>query len=227
MFSICAHHSDFIVAYKPEGVDVHTCEGTAGFFVQLENQLGEKLYPVHRLDKVTSGLIVVGRSSESASVLAAAFRRREVQKFYLAIADKKPKKKQGAVVGDMERSRRGTWKLTPATDNPAITQFFSYALADGLRLFLLKPATGKTHQLRVATKSLGSPILGDALYGGTASDRVYLHAYGLGFCYAGIAYTYLQPPLAGQAFTNALVSSTVNAIGDPAALPWPVKVKQH
>ena len=71
----------------------------------------------------------------------------------------------------------------------------SRSLAPNLRLFILQPKTGKTHQLRVAMKSLGSPILGDALYGGDSADRTYLHAYQLSFDYFGQAIQIKGEPL--------------------------------
>ena len=61
----------------------------------------------------------------------------------------------------MQKARNGAWKLCQSKENPAITRFESVSCEPNLRLFILKPQTGKTHQLRVAMKSLGSPILGD------------------------------------------------------------------
>ena len=83
----------------------------------------------------------------------------------------------------MARSRRGTWKLTRDEDNFAVTRFSSQSLKPGLRLFVLQPFTGKTHQLRVAMKSIGSPILGDTLYGGDEAEHLFLHAWRLVFDY--------------------------------------------
>ncbi len=85
----------------------------------------------------------------------------------------------------MKKSRRSTWILTNSTISPAITQFFSFSMGQGLRLFIVRPSTGKTHQIRVALKSLGSGIIGDPLYSSTQADRGYLHAYSLGFSYQG------------------------------------------
>ena len=89
---------------------------------------------------------------------------------------------QGKVQGDMARSRRGQWMLTRGASAPAITHFLSQPLSDH-HAFLLSPRTGKTHQLRVALKSLGSPILGDQMYAeATAArreERAYLHAAAL------------------------------------------------
>jgi tRNA pseudouridine32 synthase/23S rRNA pseudouridine746 synthase len=103
----------------------------------------------------------------------------------------------------MEKSRRGGWKLLHSRVNPAVTWFDSVSLAPGLRLYLLRPYTGRTHQLRVALKSLGAPILGDALYGPAQhdSDRGYLHAALLSFALDGQRWTYTCLPSHGQWFT--------------------------
>lgn len=136
-----------------------------------------------------------------------------ITKFYIALsAGCKPTKKQGTVRGDLVRARRGAWKLTRTMDDPSMTAFTSQpyqyrgsssdTLVAGtekgneslppimhLRAFLLQPITGRTHQLRVVLKSLGSGILGDPLYSSSstassgalavAPDRTYLHACGL------------------------------------------------
>ncbi|SPX43308.1 pseudouridine synthase [Haemophilus influenzae] len=103
----------------------------------------------------------------------------------MALSNQKPKKKQGLIIGDMKKAREGAWKLCQTKENPAITRFESVSCEPNLRLFILKPQTGKTHQLRVAMKSLGSPILGDGLYGKNTEkiDRTYLHATQLEFDY--------------------------------------------
>lgn len=148
---------------------------------QLEHQ--GRLYSVHRLDRVTSGLLMVAKSREAAQVLSQMLRDKRVCKYYVALAASKPLKKMGTIKGDMERSRRGQWMLTRGVENPAVTTFVSEALeAEGerrLRAFLLRPLTGRTHQLRVAMKALGAPVLGDPLYakGASAGEvRAYLHA---------------------------------------------------
>jgi len=178
-------HVDFFIAVKPAGEDCHDNQGAQGFFNRLSQQQEESLYPVHRLDKVTSGLIIMARNANAAARFEQLFRLKQINKQYLAFAQGKPSKKQGWVKGDMQKSRRGMWKLTRTQENPAITQFSSYAIMQGVRGYLLSPKTGKTHQLRVAMKSLGVPILGDQLYGDKALmstfDRTYLHAFRLYF----------------------------------------------
>ena len=125
--------------------------------------------------------------SQVANGLSELFKTQQIQKYYVAIADKKPKKSQGLIKGGMEKSRRSMWKLTRGQDNLAITQFFSYSLGEGKRLFVVKPKTGKTHQIRVALKSVGSAIIGDPIYAAEEAyryDRGYLHAYQIQFIYA-------------------------------------------
>ncbi len=219
MYEVIFTHRDFIAVNKPPGIDVHSSDNSPGLVVQLEAQLGQKLYLVHRLDKVTSGILLLATSSMAAATIAGLFQRREMHKYYLALSDAKPRKKQGLIAGDMQRSRNGTWKLCKSQDNPAITQFFS-TQANALRAFLLKPASGKTHQLRVALKSLGSPILGDTAYKGSPADRTYLHAHGLDFGYEGEAVCIRCWPDLGEHFAAAglLFAPLLPA----QQQPWPV-----
>ena len=183
-FKIIADESDYIVALKPHNLGFHS-ESDKGFVVLLEEQLSIKLYAVHRLDKVTSGIIILAKSSNAAAQFTALFTAHKVNKFYLALIDTKPKKKQGWIKGDMDKSRRGTFKLLKTNLNPAVTRFYSQSVRPGLRVCLLKPYSGKTHQLRVALKSLSAPIVGDINYGGSPSDRVYLHAFQINFLWLG------------------------------------------
>ncbi|MFC3032084.1 TIGR01621 family pseudouridine synthase [Pseudoalteromonas fenneropenaei] len=219
MFEIVLHHHDFVVAYKPAGVSFHS-ETEAGFVVLLEAQLGIKLYAVHRLDKVTSGLIILATHSGAASMLTDMFSNRVIDKFYLALIDAKPKKKQGWVKGDMAKARRGAYKLLKTSDNPAITRFYSQSIAEGLRAVVLKPFSGKTHQLRVALKSLAAPILGDELYGGTQSDRVYLHAYALSLVWQGEQIQLQAPPVEGQWYRVYLQHQQAKQWQQPWLLEW-------
>jgi len=229
---------DFIVVNKPENTNFHDEGDTgAGFFNTVKQQLSEvspnasnklahstELYPVHRLDKMTSGLLIFAKNSQTATAFQHMFEQHLIQKYYLALSDKKPKKKQGVIKGDMAKSRRSAWKLLRSQENPAISQFKSYSLDKGLRLFLVKPLSGKTHQIRVALCSIGSPIIGDALYGGTIeAERGYLHAYGLQFTLNGVDYQYLQAPSSGSKFVLSALTEKLLSIGSPWDLAWPKK----
>ena len=179
---VIAQGHGWLALNKPAGASFHSEDGSQGFFAEAENDLKQKLWPVHRLDKVTSGVLLVATDAETAAHLSSQFASRTTRKQYLALSDQRPRKKQGWIKGDMTSARNGSYRLLRTSDNPAITHFISHFDEDSaLRLFLLKPHTGKTHQLRVAMKSLGSPILGDDRYGGTDADRAYLHAWSLEF----------------------------------------------
>lgn len=229
MITIIFNHPDFVVIDKPPGVSVHKDDQTISFIARLKQQLNEpQLFLVHRLDKITSGLLVLAKSPEANSQLSSAFQHRSIEKYYIALTDKRPSKKQGLVKGDMVRSRRSTWKLARTTHNPAISQFFSYGNANGLRLFIIKPHTGKTHQIRVALKSLGSPIIGDTLYYPDSEhtpcapiDRGYLHAFALRFSYQNQHIQLNCMPTSGQLFTTADVQQQLTQLSAPWALQWP------
>ncbi|QQX80427.1 TIGR01621 family pseudouridine synthase [Shewanella sp. KX20019] len=221
MYQVIADEADFIIINKSANVHFHSQDGSAGVVAQAELDLGIKLYSVHRLDTLTSGLLILAKSSATAAEFTRQFSDHKIQKYYLALAQGKPKKKQGWVIGDMAKSRRSMHKLLRTTVNPAVTQFFSHSIADGLRLYLLKPLSGKTHQLRVALASIGVPILGDALYGGAASDRGYLHAYSLNFNYKNQAYQFSAPPQSGAAFEHDEIAKQLEIWQQPDSLNWP------
>lgn len=217
MFTLVYQNDDFLVIDKHPGVSVHKDDNDQPLLAAVAKHTGDdKLYLIHRLDKMTSGLLLLGRNPQAASALSLMFAEKTVQKFYLALSGKKPSKKQGTVIGDMAKSRRSMWKLLPSKNNPAVTQFFSTAGGDGKRLFLCKPYTGKTHQIRVALKSVGSPILGDDTYGGAEADRGYLHAYSLQFTHGGEHFAFKHLPVFGESWPS-LQPEWVS----PEALDWP------
>ncbi|WP_333606934.1 TIGR01621 family pseudouridine synthase [Arsukibacterium sp.] len=220
-FTLVDQQADFVVLSKAAGVSFHSEDGP-GLVVLAAQQLGFALYPVHRLDKVTSGLIILARSSEAAAALSRLFSKHAIEKYYLALSLSKPSKKQGWVKGDMQAARRGSWKLLPSLQQPAVSYFVSQGFTElPFRAFLIKPFTGKTHQIRVALKSLGAAILGDTLYGAARADRVYLHAFALRFCLNGKVYQYLQWPAEGSCFQQ-LLQQPLSAWAEPWQLDWPV-----
>ncbi len=237
MVRVLLDHPRFLVINKPPGVGMHQEGQVPGILTLVKSELGlPELYPVHRLDKVTSGVLLLAKDEDANRQLSAAFRERRVEKYYLALADRKPAKKQGLIVGDMARSRRATWKLLHTRARPAVTQFFSGSIAESgepaLRWFLLKPTTGRTHQIRVAMKSLGTPVWGDPLYGGLASspvrrpiisqpERTYLHAWGLRFPWEDGLIEVMAPPADGAAFSLQPLQAQLQQLAPPWNQPWP------
>ena len=211
---------DFIIIYKPCGLSVHKDQSEIGLTTLVAKQLGvPQVWLVHRLDKVTSGLLILALNAESAAEFFRLFSEYHIKKTYLALSNQKPKKKQGLIVGDMQKARNGAWKLCQSKENPAITRFKSVSCEPNLRLFILKPQTGKTHQLRVAMKSLGSPILGDALYGKKMEkiDRTYLHAARLQFEFKGQAFDVFTPPKEGEWWHRDAVQSQIQKCSSASA----------
>lgn len=205
MIKILFENDDFLIALKKAGVNFHS-EEEAGFVVQVSQQANIPLLPVHRLDKMTSGLVIFAKNSEVAAQFGKMFENREIEKYYIAISMRKPKKKMGWVKADMGSARRGDYKLLPTMNNPAITQFISCALRTHERFFLIKPHTGKTHQIRVALKSLGSPIAGDERYAqadeARKEERGYLHAFALRFYLNEELFSFISSPDEGERFVS-------------------------
>jgi tRNA pseudouridine32 synthase/23S rRNA pseudouridine746 synthase len=203
-------HPEFLVINKPSNISVQNESHQSGILPILCQQLKvEQLWLVHRLDKVTSGILILA-------------------KYYLAISAKKPKKKQGAIKGGMKKVRDSKWMLDSSDTAVAISQFFSFSIYQGLRLFLIKPLTGKTHQIRVALKSIGSPILGDELYKGLSADRTYLHAYCIRFIYQKKTICIICPPDKGDAFVCDETKLQITHLTTPWTLKWPnIKLPQQ
>lgn len=226
--TIIDNQADFLIINKPQGMGFHDEDLIgSGFFSTIKAQLKRQLlltelYPVHRLDKMTSGLIIVAKNSTTARAFQQMFEQHQVEKYYLAIAEGKPKKKQGLIKGDMEKSRRGMWKLLRSMNNPAISQFLSFPNIPKQRLYLIKPHSGKTHQIRVALNSIGVPILGDPLYStGKKSDRGYLHAFALKFSLNNQQFQYCIAPNTGDYFTCDSTKETISKITPPWNISWP------
>ncbi len=213
-------NSDFVIINKPAHLNFHS-EEEAGLVVLTTKLLNlEQLYSVHRLDKMTSGLLILAKTKESAQIFTKLFESRQIEKYYIAISLRKPKKKQGWIKGDMVSARRGSYKFSNTSNNPAITQFISKALRPNERFFLIKPHTGKTHQIRVALKSIGAPIAGDIRYANADAakeeSRGYLHAFALHFYHKDKEYSFTCKPSEGERF----LSLTCKEVLENYATPW-------
>lgn len=208
----------FLVINKPPGIPVHREGDIPGILEYLP--VGQQYNLCHRLDRETSGLLLLGKTKAATAELSQLFEQREIQKYYLAISDRKPKKTQGALIGDMSKARRGNWKLERTRTHPAITRFFSRSHSPGLRSFIIKPETGRTHQIRVALASIASPILGDNRYKGSEASRLHLHAYQLNFCFQKKPYSVCVKPLNGSLFDSYFLTDD-DAWLQPHSLNWP------
>lgn len=184
-----------LVINKAPGMVVHPGAGVpSGTVVNaLMNHTGnlsvvggvERPGIVHRLDRETSGCLVVAKCDHAHQRLAEQFSTRTIEKTYLAIVDIKPPRASGLISASIARHRVNRQKMT-VSDRPearlAETEYNVLKSQDGLHLLECKPKTGRTHQIRVHLKHIGCPIAGDPVYGKRGHfSRHLLHAWKITF----------------------------------------------
>ena len=136
---------------------------------------------IHRLDKHTSGLIVVAKTSRAHRVLASHFQRKLVEKTYLALVDGVVADDEGTIEAPIGRyADRKIWDVNPEGKH-AVTRFRVRQRFGTATLLELEPVTGRTNQLRIHCAHIGHPIAGDMVRGGGVAPRVCLHAWRLAF----------------------------------------------
>jgi 23S rRNA pseudouridine1911/1915/1917 synthase len=141
---------------------------------------------VHRLDRDTSGLLVVARSEEAYESLTRAIRDREVERRYLALVVGEPRSRTGRITAPIGRDRRDRTRRSLDTETPrdAVTWFELRERLGRRTLLEVRLETGRTHQIRVHLEAIGLPVSGDPVYG-VAGDldlgRQFLHAHRLRF----------------------------------------------
>lgn len=135
---------------------------------------------VHRLDRVTSGVMICAKNQETMRVLQKQFHDRTVKKVYRAIVQGHMKMPEALLDLPLERNPKApaTWRVGP-NGKAAQTHYKVLAETDAYSVVELLPRSGRTHQLRVHLQHTGHPIVGDMLYKGKKADRLYLHAYQL------------------------------------------------
>ena len=157
-----------------------------GMLEALQGDRDEKPKLVHRLDKDTSGVLIIARSGKAAKALTESFRTRKTNKIYWALVKGKPPQTQGAVQAplDKEPGTRGERMAVSDEGKRAITDFKVMDSAAGTVTWMaFRPVTGRTHQIRVHAMVLETPIIGDGKYGakeafidGPISKKLHLHA---------------------------------------------------
>jgi tRNA pseudouridine32 synthase/23S rRNA pseudouridine746 synthase len=222
-YDILFEHPDFIIIQKPSGVTMHQSSNSQ-FPALLNAKLAQEYFIVHRLDDQTSGCLILAKSARAAEQFRILFSTHAIQKTYIAISDHKGKRKMGWVKGDMVNIRGGVWGLKQTHNNPAKSYFIRQGLGNGHYLFWVRPFSGKTHQIRVALKSNGSPILGDPIYKGTPSDRVYLHAFALSFVFDNTHINVFAQPNSGNVFAALATDSECLEPANYARLSWPASI---
>jgi 23S rRNA pseudouridine1911/1915/1917 synthase len=184
-----------LVVDKPAGVVVHPARGHRGATLAeaLAGRASGGEDParagiVHRLDKDTSGLLVVARSEQVHRALQEAIRRRELRREYLALVDGCPPSRSGTIDAPIGRDRRVRTRMSTDTDVPraAITHFELERALPRTTLLRVRLETGRTHQIRAHLRAIDHPVVGDPEYGTPGRlglERQFLHAARLAFAH--------------------------------------------
>ncbi len=210
--TIIARHDDFLIINKPAGLVVHPPEQTftdialTDWLVQEFPEIihvGESTRPgiVHRLDRNTSGIMIVALTAQAHATFTQMFKDRQIQKTYIALVKGHPEN-TGTIdhfIGrhPVQKNIMHCFTAMPenATARDAFTNYTVLQYFDTYSLVEVKPKTGRTHQIRVHFKAIGHPLLGDTVYG-TASKKIgyhALHAQNLEFVYQETAYQFYSP----------------------------------
>jgi tRNA pseudouridine32 synthase/23S rRNA pseudouridine746 synthase len=175
-----------IVIDKPAGLAVHpgakTPESLEDYLHHLRFGFKRKPLPVHRLDRDTSGCLLLARNPKAHKAFQRAFEQKRVAKTYIAVLDGVPEAEAGTV--DLTLAKISTaeegWRMVPdESGRPSVTHWRVAAVREGRAILVFTPETGRTHQIRVhAAAGVGIPIVGDPVYG-AGKGPMLLHALSL------------------------------------------------
>ena len=231
-FEVAYVDDDVIVVDKPPGVVVHPGAGrTAGTLVNglvhrfpelLALGEGDRWGLVHRLDRDTSGLLMVGRSADAARSLRDSLRERRVTRRYLAMVLGDVPSATGTIDAPIGRDPRNPTRMAVVhLGKPARTHYERLATWDDVALLGVRLDTGRTHQIRVHLASIDHPVVGDPVYGrpgGTAADagRVWLHATRLVFPHPATA-----TAVTVESALPSDLAASLDRLGPPVGGEWP------
>ncbi|MFW0777144.1 MAG: RluA family pseudouridine synthase [Rickettsiales bacterium] len=176
-----------LIINKPSGIPVH--KGSGGgenleqYFDALRFGLPRLPALAHRLDRDTSGCLILGRHRQALAKLGKLFEKNKINKTYWAVVDGKPEHVQGIIdlplAKKSERSNHWHMMVDETNGLPSLTEYKLLGTIRGKSWLELKPQTGRTHQLRVHCAAIGCPIIGDKIYGDAEDHQLHLHARSL------------------------------------------------
>ena len=208
-----------LVIDKPAGIAVHSGPGGGPhlehWFPLLRFGLKRPPALAHRLDRDTSGCLVLGRHPKALRRLGKLFAEGRVEKVYWAVVCGVPAAPEGRIEAALAKQPRGTvgWHMVlDPVGQRAITDYRVLGTADGRAWLELRPRTGRTHQIRVHCAALGVPVVGDAAYGGPDGVPLQLHARSI-----ALPLYPARPPISVTAPVPAHMLATLGRLGyDPA-----------
>ena len=174
--SIIFQNNDFLVLNKWDEI---ATQGGSKINVSIDHiikTINSNYRLVHRLDKETTGLLLIAKNLKYAKFFSTLFKQKHIKKFYIALCDGTPKNKTSQVNLSIKNKKL-------KTEN-SVTNYKLLNTKNGISQLLYNPKTGKTHQLRIVSKNLGCPIIGDKKYNAISKlrkEKLMLHAYSLKF----------------------------------------------
>jgi 23S rRNA pseudouridine1911/1915/1917 synthase len=186
-------NDDLLVIDKPPGLVVHPAPGHRGRTL-VERLAGDgadwKPLTVHRLDRDTSGLMLVAKRAEIRDELQALIRKRALVREYVALAEGRLASRSGTIDAPLGRGERDRTRMVVGGSRPreARTHFEVERFLEGFTLVRVRLETGRTHQIRAHFAAIGHPLAGDRVYGRRAAlglDRQFLHSARVAFSYSG------------------------------------------
>jgi 23S rRNA pseudouridine1911/1915/1917 synthase len=167
---------NIIVVNKPSGLLTEKIDAEKGIAVnEILEKSGKKIYPVHRLDRETSGVMIFWKTVKDGDFLFKEFKKRRVNKIYIGVVEGILSQKNGVLKGEIQK-----------TGEYAETHYEVIKILKGATLLKLNPMTGRTHQLRLQLAQIGHPIIGDKKYYNIKRTRIFfprqaLHSHKINF----------------------------------------------
>jgi 23S rRNA pseudouridine1911/1915/1917 synthase len=177
--------NQFIVFNKPAGIPVQADKTGDNSLLQLGSAYSKRtLFPINRIDRPASGLVVFGRKESATAHLSEQFRERKVEKTYLAVVGEMPSEKSGTLRHFIRKSGKGNKAIIvdEQQGKEAVLEYKVLGSIENYHLLEIKPLTGRYHQIRAQLAAIGCPIKGDVKYGFRRSNKdrsIHLHAWKL------------------------------------------------
>ncbi len=215
-----------LVIDKPAGVPVHA--GPKGG-INLEQMFGSLRFGLprdpalaHRLDKDTSGCLVLGRHRKALARLGKLFSNGRIGKTYWAVVRGSPEAESGLIEAPLAKRspERGWWMAVDPAGQPSATEWRVMARGGGLAFVEFTPLTGRTHQIRVHAAHVGMPLLGDPIYGAGSAGGAALHLHARA---VSIPFSEKRPPIEVEAPLPPHMAATFTAMGWDAEAPSPLE----